>query len=56
MNSTPLHIHLSWWQAWRKQVRAAKADPKNEGYQRAALLAQGEYVMYQAQYFGEVKP
>jgi hypothetical protein len=37
-------------------VRKAKADPTRYGYQQGAQIAQAMYVMFEAQYFGEVKP
>lgn len=52
---TPLHVHIGWWQSWRDLVRKIKQDPMCEMYQRAAVLAQAEYVMYAAQYFSEVR-
>lgn len=54
-DSTPLHIHLGWFNAWRDMVRRAKANGNAEGYCRAAALAQSQYVMYSALYFAWVK-
>jgi hypothetical protein len=51
MNYSPLHLHIGWWHAWKKHVANAKAEPTNEGHQRAALIAQAYYVMYSAFYF-----
>lgn len=38
-----------WYLAWRQHIRCAKANPSQMiGYCRAALIAQSEFVQYQA--------
>lgn len=42
-------ISYGWYEAWRNHVAIAKANPSQSvGYQRAAVIAQAEYVMWEA--------
>jgi len=41
-------LSSGWFQAWRDRVRDAKAHPTDEGWQKAAVIAQGQFVMWLA--------
>lgn len=52
-----ISMHLMWWNAWRDHIQNAKANPdRAHGYCQAAVIAQAEFVMYQALYWAKVHP
>lgn len=45
----PMAPHVLWYQTWRNHIRTAKQIPEQmDGYCRAAMIAQSEYLMYLA--------
>lgn len=51
----PMSTYYLWFLRWKEHVRAAHSCRENEGYCRAAVLAQAEFLCAQAIRLVELK-